>query len=454
MHGLFSSPKTWHPIGRLLAGDPEMCFVTQEGFGYATPKFRLRLDRRIPDYDDIADQLKTFLADRTKGWDRLVLVAHSQGGLVIQRYLARMLREGKGEQLARIRKVVMYACPNDGSQFALLPRTFLFMGRNPQEVALRPYTADVRAAQKTVLTQAVHARAVGPSTCPISFSVYGGTEDGVVRRESAQGMFPEVAMLPGDHFGIIRPTSRQSDVYLNLRGHLLECLPEGEYDQHSSGSSPSVTPFEESLRVPPSEPAAGPSPARRPRGRLALAITVTAAVVGGLAYWGSEALDDGGREDSGTHGPSAAPSGTGATPSATDDDKIADVSPSPFLSPSPSPSALRTPSTFAAEIRYTYDLGGGCTTATSDCRRAFLYNSPWNNGASTADGSLGEGASITVTCVVTDGRRLGNDVGPNYGGPNPPPYRTWLKLDDGRWATAVYAGLLDGAELTDLPACA
>lgn len=443
VHGLFSSPKTWHPIGRLLAADTEMSFITQEGFGYATPKFRLRLDQRIPDYDDIADQLKTFLADRTKRWDGLVLVAHSQGGLVIQRYLARMLREGKGEQLARIRGVVMYACPNDGSKFALLPRTLLFMGRNPQEAALRPYTAEVRSAQQTVLNQTVHARTVAPSTCPIPFRVYGGTQDRVVSRPSAQGMFPEVSMLPGDHFSIIRPTSHQSDVYLNLRGHLLDFLTEGDHDQRSTVSWPSATPFEESM-----DAAAGPSRDRRPRGRRALAITVAAVVVGGLA-WGVEALDDGGRADGGKHGPTAAPSETGATSSATDDgdNKIADVS------PSPSPSVPHTPSSFAAEIRYTDDLGGGCTADTFECRSAFLYNSPWKGGESTDNGRLREGTPINVTCAVTNGRRLGNDVGPNYSGPTPPPYRTWLKLDDGRWVTAVYAALLDGAKLTDLPAC-
>ncbi|WP_328506440.1 alpha/beta fold hydrolase [Streptomyces sp. NBC_00391] len=245
VHGLFSSPKTWDTIAGLLARDESMLFVSAQRFHYASPKFRLRPDRRIPDFNDIADQLKSFLSTRAKEYDRLVLVAHSQGGLVVQRYLSRMIAQGKGQELARIGGVVLFACPNDGSSFALSLRTS-WLQRNPQEGELRPLADQVKDAQRTVINQIVNATTTGPSTCRIPFWVYGGTEDKVVVRASAQGSFPEVAMLPGDHFSIIEPESHQGDAYLVLREHLLDV-------QNHEGSP--------TLAAPPTD---SPTPVSRP----------------------------------------------------------------------------------------------------------------------------------------------------------------------------------------------
>lgn len=98
IHGLFSSEKTWDPLARLLESDEELASVTVRRFGYASPKLRrFRPDRRIADYRDLTDGLKTFLHYEAAGHDRLVLVAHSQGGLIVQRYLARMINSGLGQ---------------------------------------------------------------------------------------------------------------------------------------------------------------------------------------------------------------------------------------------------------------------------------------------------------------------------------------------------------------------
>ncbi|MEV7215167.1 hypothetical protein AB0O31_18990 [Kitasatospora cineracea] len=236
VHGLFSSPKTWDAFVGLLESDEELPFTSVLRFGYASPKFRLRPDRRIPNFNDLAGQLKAFVEHRAKGFDRLLLVAHSQGGLVVQRYLAQMLAQGRGQELARIKGVLLFACPNDGSGFALSLRTSWWQ-LNPQERALRPFDEQVKDAHRTVIGQVVNATAPGPSTSPIPFWVYGGTEDNVVARASAQGAFPDVAMLPGDHFSIIQPASREADSYLALREHLLE-VRQTSADQSDPGPLP------------------------------------------------------------------------------------------------------------------------------------------------------------------------------------------------------------------------
>ena len=221
VHGLFSSPETWDPLVTLLKSDEKLQFVSPLLFAYASPKIRIRPDRRIPDFDDLADRLKTFLEVKAQGYERLVLVAHSQGGLVIQRHLARMLGWGLGQDLARIKAVVLFACPNDGSEFALSLRKGWWQ-LNPQERGLRTLSESVKDAQRTVLRQAIGAKELGTSTCPIPFWVYGGEKDNVVKRASAQAVFPNVGMLPGDHNSIIQPASDDAEVYLVLRLRLLE----------------------------------------------------------------------------------------------------------------------------------------------------------------------------------------------------------------------------------------
>ncbi|MFB7245674.1 hypothetical protein CW362_09550 [Streptomyces populi] len=222
IHGLFSSERTWDPLVRLLESDEELAAVTVRRFDYASPRLRrFRPDRRTADYNDLADRLKAFLHYEAAGHDRLLLVAHSQGGLIVQRHLARMINSGQGRQLTRIRGVVLLACPNDGSDFMLPLRSAWWPG-HPQVRALTPLDPDVKDAQRTVLDRIVYAKDVGASSCPVPFWVFGGSEDKVVVRASAQGAFPRFFMLPGDHFGIIRPKSHTDPVYVALRTHLLE----------------------------------------------------------------------------------------------------------------------------------------------------------------------------------------------------------------------------------------
>ncbi|GAA3838830.1 hypothetical protein GCM10022403_084000 [Streptomyces coacervatus] len=239
IHGLFSSEETWDPLAGLLESDEELANVAVRRFGYATPKFRFRPDRRTPDYNDLADRLKTFLQYDAAEHDRLFLVAHSQGGLIVQRYLARMLHSGQGQQLAKIRGVVLFACPNGGSDFALQLRR-KWWSKNPQVRALGPLNPEVRDAQQTVLDQIVYAKQVGASSCPIPFWVFGGEEDKVVVRASAQGNFPQVFMLPGDHFSIIQARTYEHPAYVALRTHLLEAEQTDPDDPSAPASSPSA----------------------------------------------------------------------------------------------------------------------------------------------------------------------------------------------------------------------
>jgi pimeloyl-ACP methyl ester carboxylesterase len=239
VHGILSSTAAWSAFERLMAADPGMAAFDCRPFGYSSRLSEWRPDRAIPGLDVVAEGLGTFVAHELAGYPRVVLVGHSQGGLVIQRYLHRMLSEGRGEELARTRLVVLFACPNDGSQFlSLLRNTAGRVIRNPQERALRPLDDGIIEARSTVMNRVVTAARVAPDTCPIPLFAYAGMTDAVVKRSSARSVFREGGVLPGDHFSIIRPESTGALAYTALRDHLLDDLAvrDGDDALHDAGS--------------------------------------------------------------------------------------------------------------------------------------------------------------------------------------------------------------------------
>ncbi|MFD4240441.1 lipase family alpha/beta hydrolase [Streptomyces sp. NPDC058525] len=227
VHGFASGPKVWDRFLSLIGEDKDLDFVDTRTLGYATGFGRLRPDRALPSLSTVADHLKTLL-ETEPAHRPLVLVGHSMGGLVIQRWLVRMLAEGRGRELARIRRVVLLACPNAGSDLARGARRQL-LGGNPQERRLRTLDEDVRDTHTAVLRDIVGAAAISDRTCPIPFSVYAAESDAVVPRASAQGAFPRSGVLPGDHFSVVQPRSREHASYATLR-HLLR--------EEASGSDP------------------------------------------------------------------------------------------------------------------------------------------------------------------------------------------------------------------------
>ncbi|MEU6347731.1 alpha/beta fold hydrolase [Streptomyces sp. NPDC047072] len=237
VHGLFSSSETWRDLRAQLSGMPG---IAQEFdllfFDYATPRSSISPLRKIPNLDTVAESLRSYLDGQPVSHQRLVFVTHSQGGLVVQRYLSRMLAEGRGWELARIRRVVMFACPNNGSElFLLLRRSLMGVIGNNQERELRPLQASVQEAQRRVMTGIVHARYVSSDRCPIPFMSYAGESDNVVSHSSAVGVFPEAAVLPGDHFSVIKP-GPDGRLVRALRGNLDKALLEPFPEESVSGA--------------------------------------------------------------------------------------------------------------------------------------------------------------------------------------------------------------------------
>lgn len=226
VHGLFSSSETWEPIVHLLRETDEIVdnydFIQ---FGYSSPKWNFNPSRRIPDFGLIAASLKTFMETDCETYRTIVFIAHSQGGLIVQRYLTLMLDEGRGKDLARISRVILLACPNNGSEFLrVLRNSISTFWMHPQERQLRPYADSVADTHWRVMNRIVNARSITSDSCPIEFHVYAGESDNIVTPASARSTFPNWGALPGDHNSILHADSLDNRTYKTLKTNLLQVI--------------------------------------------------------------------------------------------------------------------------------------------------------------------------------------------------------------------------------------
>jgi pimeloyl-ACP methyl ester carboxylesterase len=262
VHGLFSKSDTWNQLCRLIASDIEFAGLGILHFSYPSPKVRFNPLRAIPDFNLLADNLQTFMQIEAAEFKKIILISHSQGGLIVQRFLERMLNEGRGRELARIGRVVMLACPNEGSQVFLLIRGSLLFWRHPQERELRPINDAIVTTRKVVINRVVHADELTATSCPIDVLVYAGESDNIVTPASARSVFPKAGVIPGDHFTILRADSPSHRTYTTIKWNIREALrnkPDSPLSVASessptsktlSNSHPGVRPFDKRSHEP------------------------------------------------------------------------------------------------------------------------------------------------------------------------------------------------------------
>ncbi|KAA8877317.1 hypothetical protein F3087_44910 [Nocardia colli] len=223
VHGIDSDGHCWDRMIELLNGDDKLDGnFSITNFEYPTGKVEWNLKRSFPNIATIARGLATTLKETVPPQLPIVFAAHSQGGLVVQRYLAQQLDAGRGEELWRVKRVLLFATPNSGSEYASMLRKFA--GRfvsHAQEIELKPIAEQVTDTQSKLFDRVVSATAATSTTVPIPFEAYAGLSDKVVKHTSATFVFPFRGALPGDHSSIIRPDNRGSEIYRIVQGRLL-----------------------------------------------------------------------------------------------------------------------------------------------------------------------------------------------------------------------------------------
>lgn len=258
IHGFGSRAKVWAKLIRLIRDDPDLGGVQTFTFSYPSRVIpRLPFSpTRTPGYDDIAQLLETRLAVEVPD-DDIAIVTHSQGGLILQRFLVRMLDDGYGRKLARIRLIVMLVCPNEGSGYLGPMRTAAGFRHHPQGRDLGPFSRDVAETLRRVLSGIDRAQGVGPHHCHIPMYAYAGSEDNVVPPTSAQSGFTNRGVLAGDHRSILDPDTAGNFTFRVLKELLHKhFLPQAETENVPTGQNgeSSVGP----ARARPALPAAAP----------------------------------------------------------------------------------------------------------------------------------------------------------------------------------------------------
>lgn len=226
VHGFGSDEQCWDKLIELFQIDEEVKarfdFVR---FSYPTAWVNLKLNNRIPDHKEIANYFNAVLDSKRFDDREIILVGHSQGGLIIHAYLAYMLNNDGGEQLEQIRQVITLATPHSGSLKAFGVRKFLsrFI-KNPQDQRLWPLDQDTADAVRTVKDRIATTPLADRRHWPIPIYCFGGLSDKVVPPASAQGLFSDdnFKMIPGDHSGILNPESRDDDRYREFKEVLLD----------------------------------------------------------------------------------------------------------------------------------------------------------------------------------------------------------------------------------------
>jgi pimeloyl-ACP methyl ester carboxylesterase len=249
VHGFGSDETCWGRLLELLSGDPEITSRYEfERFPYPTEWLELKPWQRLPSLREAADKLKNFL-DSERFRDRsLTLIGHSQGGLVIHAYIARLLEDGEGRRLEPVRQVITLATPHLGSTFLSGPRRLFYrFVDNAQERGLRALDPDTARIVGIVEQRAADAAVAGGSSWPIPVSCFGGLRDNIVLPASAQGPFASYKSISGNHSTILQPKDTEDDRYSELAEVLLD--PGGhphvfEVEQYTTRIAPRPVPLQ------------------------------------------------------------------------------------------------------------------------------------------------------------------------------------------------------------------
>lgn len=225
VHGMFSSPNIWHSLTGLLKTDDVIADrFDLHFFEYPSPLAGHISWRKVPDLGSLASSLATYLQFITLRHRRVILVTHSIGGLVVQRYLADMIKAGRGMELRKILGVVMFAPPSSSSAVVLLARRVRPFTFGSQMQQLRSFASETTELHRLISRRIVHATRPSADQYPLPVKAYVGERDVIVSQASAIDSFPSTVVLPGDHTSIVKPTDTHAAQYRALRNDLLQFI--------------------------------------------------------------------------------------------------------------------------------------------------------------------------------------------------------------------------------------
>ncbi len=172
-----------------------------------------RVARVSLDIESIRDVLVTELAVKCMGYEGIVFIAHSMGGLVAKSAILEMER---GECSHKIKMFLSLAVPHNGSNLAVIGRAL---------------SSNVQISNLAPLSEAIHelnSEWVQMEPRELPRTVYfQGKYDAIVPETSSIGFErqkAEVLYFEGDHFSIAKPESVTETLFMAVQQLLLGCV--------------------------------------------------------------------------------------------------------------------------------------------------------------------------------------------------------------------------------------
>lgn len=112
IHGLSGSSGTWDTMLQVLVQCRDLDDIAYDCYTYPTSLIRMPFGKKMPSIQEISNGLKAFIEGHYASKKKIIIVAHSLGGLVARHYILELL---KGGQNHKVHGVILYASPLSGS---------------------------------------------------------------------------------------------------------------------------------------------------------------------------------------------------------------------------------------------------------------------------------------------------------------------------------------------------
>lgn len=202
LHGFSGeSSTTFGNIPEYLKGEEKMNGWNMYSIGYSSdqmPSLGIGIWAAIPDITTVAEFLNTTLHNQFAKYQRIAIIAHSMGGLALQKGLLELDSATRD----KIRYVLMFGTPSNGLAKAGLLK---FWNRQLRDMASdSPFITGLRKQWSSSF-----------ATYPFTFKVVAGTDDEFVPRPSSLDAFDKqyCQTVAGNHLTIVKPEDKNHAGY-------------------------------------------------------------------------------------------------------------------------------------------------------------------------------------------------------------------------------------------------
>jgi tetratricopeptide (TPR) repeat protein len=229
VHGFTGDSGTWGNFPQLLQQDSTLKdyefhfweYGSTLNLSYIVTKYFWTDDAPI---DVIGQSLRTFLQANADDADRLMLVAHSMGGLVAQAFVLEEIAKQSGKYLDRLTEIVLCGTPSAG-----LPAGLFGSPLKNQIADMNAYGVFIQKLRAAWSLEVDGKRSDPKRPAKFRLTPIAGERDKFVPLPTSIGPFKldENFIVPGDHVSMVKPVSHSDVVYRIIRQRLESDTPTG-----------------------------------------------------------------------------------------------------------------------------------------------------------------------------------------------------------------------------------